>query len=175
MSSADSDKPASNNPHRAFDLPDTLLAIFLILSCAYFISLTYQFPEPSSFLGENVLPGHFPRLMLYTIAVLALLMPFEHRFSPERWPKIQQSRSAPIGSTAWITAVFIGILLALAPTIGTVLTILTTALVLPFLWGERRWLMVIIFAVVFTAIITYVFSIVLSVYFVPGVFNITLR
>ena len=59
--------------------------------------------------------------------------------------------------------------------LGTILTIFLAAVGLPLLWGERRWLLILVYAVVFTAIVTYLFSIVLSVYFVPGVFGLTLR
>ena len=158
-----------------FDLPDTLLAVFLIASCGYFIYLSSQFPDPPNFLGDNVLPGHFPRLMLYTIGILSLLVPFEHKFSPDRWPSIQKARSAPIGWDTGVTALFIGVIVVLGPVIGTVLMVLGTSLLMPILWGERRWLLLVIYSLVFTALITWVFSIVLSVYFEPGIFNITLR
>ena len=59
--------------------------------------------------------------------------------------------------------------------VGTVLTIFLAATVLPLLWGERRWLLLLAYSVLFTGAVTYVFSIVLGVYFEPGVLGLSLR
>lgn len=169
-------KPAEDRgPFALLDPIDTALAAALIAICGYFYALSLDFPAPSAFLGENVLPGEFPRILLGTIAILALAMPFEHLFELERWPLIKKSREAPIGGITVATIVFLILLLAAAPYAGTMLMIFFASAGLPILWGERRWLMLLTYSVLFTAVVTYVFSIVLSVYFEPGVLNLTLR
>ncbi|MBX2855768.1 MAG: tripartite tricarboxylate transporter TctB family protein [Rhodobacteraceae bacterium] len=154
---------------------DALLALVLFAICAFFYWQTYGFDAPGAFLGENVLPEHFPRLLLVSIGGMALLLPFEHRLEVDRWPLIEKSRSAPIGLSTVLTMGFLVVLVALSGWLGTILTILVAALGLPLLWGERRVVLILVYALVFTSVVTWLFSIVLSVYFEPGVFGLTLR
>lgn len=157
------------------DWIDGALALVLILISGFLYIQTSGFDQPALFLGDNVLPEEFPRMLLWIVGGLALLLPFEHLLERKRHPLIRKSRSAPIGRTTWATIVLMIVILALAPTIGTILTIFISSLTLPVLWGERRWLVVIIYSIVFTALITYLFAGILSVYFEPGVFGITYR
>jgi putative tricarboxylic transport membrane protein len=174
-----SESPAGNadkgGPAGLLDGVDAILALALIALCGLFYWLASDFPVPGLFLGDNVLPEQFPRLLLVSIGVLALLLPVEHLVELDRWPLIRKSRSAPIGAGVFATMGFILLLVGLGEWIGTILTIFIAAAGLPVLWGERRWLLIIVYACIFTAIVTYLFSIVLSVYFVPGVFGLTLR
>lgn len=157
------------------DRVDTVLALVLILICVALYYQTSGFDKPALFLGDNVLPEEFPRMLLWIIGGLALTLPFEHLLERKRHPLIRKSRSSPIGPTTWATIVLLIVILALAPTLGTILTILLSSLILPILWGERRWLFVIGYSIIFTALITYIFAGVLSVYFEPGIFGITYR
>lgn len=179
---ADKDSPEAGGnsagqepPKGAIDTFDAILAAILIALCALFYWISSDFPVPGLFLGENVLPEQFPRVLLITIGLFALLLPFEHTLELDRWPLIQKSRSAPVGATTYMTMGFLLLLVGVGEWIGTILTIFIAASALPVLWGERRWLLILIYSVVFTGIVTYLFSIVLSVYFVPGVFGLTLR
>lgn len=157
------------------DRIDAVLALVLILICGFLYYQTTGFDKPALFLGDNVLPEEFPRMLLWIIGGLALTLPFEHLLERKRHPLIRKARSAPIGFTTWATIALLIVILALAPTLGTILTILISSLALPILWGERRWLFVIVYSIVFTTLITYIFAGVLSVYFEPGVFGITYR
>lgn len=162
-------------PKGLIDPVDAGLAAFLIASCAILYFETTKFPEPPMFLGENVLPEEFPRLLLYAIGLMALALPFEHLIEVERWPLIKKSREGRVGLSTWATIAFLIGLVIVAPIIGTILTIFSAAVLLPLLWGERRFGLIAAYSIIFTAVVTYVFSIVLSVYFEPGVFNLTLR
>ena len=167
--------PGDDRPTGLVDPVDAAIAAVLIAICAFLYALTSDFPVPGAFLGQNILPEQFPRLLLIGIAVLALLLPFEHRVEVQRWPLIKKSRSAPIGSGTFITIGFLLALIAASEFLGTILMIFIAAAGLPVLWGERRWLLIMTYSVIFTGIVTYLFSIVLSVYFDPGVFGLTLR
>jgi hypothetical protein len=173
----DSGQKAPDNAGRTgmIDGIDAALAAVLIAICAFFYWLAGDFPVPGLFLGDNVLPEQFPRMLLVVIGLLALLLPIEHRLELDRWPLIKKARSAPIGSNTFVTMGFLLVLVGLGEWIGTILMIFFAAIGLPILWGERRWLVIGVYAVVFTGIVTYLFSIVLSVYFEPGVFGLTLR
>lgn len=164
-----------SGPAGMLDGVDAVLALVMIVLCGFLYWVTSDFPVPGAFLGENVLPEQFPRLLLISIGVLALLLPLEHKLEIDRWPLIRKSRSAPIGSGTFVTMGFLLLLVGLGEWLGTILTIFTAAAGLPLLWGERRWLLIVVYALGFTGLVTYVFSIVLSVYFEPGVFGLTLR
>lgn len=167
--------PQKAEPTRLLDGVDAILAGVLIAICGFFYWVSSNFPVPGLFLGDNVLPEQFPRMLLVAIGVLALVLPLEHRLELDRWPLIRKSRRAPIGGATFATMGFLLVLVGVGEWLGTILTIFFAAAGLPLLWGERRWLLILVYSVVFTAIVTYLFSIVLSVYFVPGVFGLTLR
>ena len=162
-------------PSGLIDGIDALLALALILICGFLYVQTGSFDKPALFLGDNVLPEEFPRLLLWIIGVLALTLPFEHLLERKRHPLIRKARREPIGFTTWATIVLLIAILALAPFLGTILTILASSLAVPILWGERRWVLLAVYAVLFTGLVTYVFAGVLSVYFEPGVFGVTYR
>ena len=179
MAGNDVGRPAKDvegaGPSSGIDRIDAALALVLILVCGFLYLQTSGFDKPALFLGDNVLPEEFPRMLLWIIGGLALLLPFEHLLERKRHPLIRKSRSRPIGRTTWATILLLVAILAFAPVLGTILTVLISSLTLPILWGERRWLIVIVYSITFTALITYLFAGVLSVYFEPGVFGITFR
>lgn len=162
-------------PSGLVDRIDALLALVLILACAALFYETTGFEQPPLFLGDNVLPAEFPQMLLVVIGALALTLPFEHLLERRRHPLIRKARRTPIGFTTWATIALLVAILALAESLGTVLTILVASLALPTLWGERRWWLLAIYALAFTAAVTYIFAVVLRVYFEPGIFGITIR
>ncbi len=162
-------------PSGLVDRIDAVLALVLILACAALYYETTGFEQPALFLGDNVLPAEFPQMLLVGIGVLALTLPFEHLLERRRHPLIRKARRTPIGFTTWATIGLLVTILALAESLGTILTILVSSLALPALWGERRWWLLAVYAIAFTAVVTYVFAVVLSVYFEPGIFGITIR
>lgn len=147
---------------------DTCVAALLLALCAYLYYVTTGFEETSDLLGENVLPEEFPRLLLYLIGGLALLLPVEHHLQPARWRKIHAGRSTRIEARTWMTIGFIVAVVVTAPYLGTLLTMVSICTALPILWGERRWYVVVPFAVIFNGIVAYLFTGVLGVYFEPG-------
>ena len=158
-----------------FDLGDVVISGILIVGAGFLYFLTTHFEEASALLGENVGPADFPRLVLYIIAVLALIMPFESRFQPARWQKIRDGRKQPVKMLTWMTIAYLLASIIAAPIVGTILTMLQVSLFLPLLWGERRLWLIVPFALIFTLAVTWVFNVVLRVYFEPGVFNITAK
>lgn len=154
---------------------DAVIAGIIIAGCSLLYYSTTLFEETSALLGDNILPEDFPRIMLYIIGGLALIIPFEHRFWPERWKRIKEDRSKHIPTGTWLTMVLLLAVVIVSPYLGMVLTVLGVSIVMPLLWGERRLWLVGTFSVIFTVAVTYIFSVVLQVYFEPGIFNITLR
>jgi hypothetical protein len=160
---------SDTEPRGLLDFVDLILAGAIIAACAYLYYVTTTFEQPSLLLGQNVLPSDFPQSLLIAISLLALLLPIEHRMEPTRWPKIRQSRKETVPAITWATMGLLIALVTAAPYLGTLLTIFLASLVLPILWGERRLIAVGIFAVIFSAVVAYVFETVLKVHFEPGV------
>lgn len=156
------------------NLGDLAITAILLTGCFYLYYETTKFEEVSDVLGQNILPEQFPRILLYIIGGLSLLLPFEKNLQPERWKKIDRAREDGISTKTWVTILFILAVVLLSPYLGTVLTMLVVTISLPLLWGERRLLLVLTFALIFTLAVTYLFGDVLKVYFEPGIFNITL-
>ena len=167
--------PEVPGPSGLVDRIDAILALVLILICGALYYVTTGFEQPALFLGDNVLPAEFPQILLVIIGALALTLPFEHLLEQKRHPLIRKARRAPIGFTTWATIGLLVVILALAESLGTILTILVSSLTLPALWGERRWWLLLLYAIAFTAAVTYIFAVVLRVYFEPGLFGITVR
>lgn len=158
---------------RLVDPIDAVIAIGLLALVGFLYYRTTTFDEPSFLLGDNVLPTHFPRLALFVIALLTLVIPFEHRFWPQRWRRIEEDRSSEIPLVTWLTMIFLVAVVLAEPYLGTILTILLTCFAFPVLWGERRWWLVVPYAIGFTAAVTLVFNQFLRVYFEPGLFDIS--
>ncbi|MEZ5936370.1 MAG: tripartite tricarboxylate transporter TctB family protein [Alphaproteobacteria bacterium] len=161
-------------PAGLIDPVDAALAAVLIAISVFLYVQTFGFDKPALFLGDNVLPEEFPRLLLWIIGALALALPFEHLLEKKRHLLIRKSRQAPIGATTWATIALLVAILALAPVLGTILTIMACSVLLPILWGERRWRLVIVYAFLFTAVVTYIFAVLLRVYFEPGMVGVSM-
>lgn len=147
---------------------DLFLTLLLVAFCGFVWYETTQFEETSALFQDNIQPEFFPRIMVWTILLLALILPFEHRAIARRGDDIDSERSNRIQPMAYITFGVMASLLLLAPWLGTLLTIMSAAVVFPILWGERRYRLVIPYAILFPAAVTILFSKILQVYFEPG-------
>jgi putative tricarboxylic transport membrane protein len=73
---------------------------------------------------------------------------------------------------AWVTAVLLALTVQSIAIIGTFLAAVVICFALPLLWGERRWKLLVPFAVLFPLAVALVFTQFLKVYFEPGIFGI---
>lgn len=126
---------------------------------------TTTFEAVSTLLAQNIPPEFFPRLVLVTIVVLALVLPFEPLILKRRGAR---RRSAPLPAMTWITAVLLAAVAASTAWVGTLASMVLACLLLPVLWGERRMTRVIPFALLFPGAVALVFSGLLKVPFEPG-------
>lgn len=170
--------PRSDEKRRAapfFDPGDLLVSALLLAGVGYLYYLTTTFEEPSALLGDNVGPADFPRLVIYFIAILAVILPFESHLQPQRWQKIWEGRQHSITLLTWASIGFLIVTSLIAPYLGTIITMFLVSLLLPLLWGERRLGLVITFALIFTIAVTWVFNVILKVFFEPGIFGVTAK
>jgi len=154
---------------------DTLLAILILGIVAWLYYETTQFEKVSDLFSQNVPPQMFPRILLFIIALLALAMPFEHLLLKRKGKDIDKSRRTPVKRIAWVTMAALVAIIAVAPFLGILLTMVAVCLVIPLLWGERRLRVVLPFAVFFPLCVALLFSVVLGVHFDPGVVGVSIR
>ncbi|MBI2978987.1 MAG: hypothetical protein HYY38_09270, partial [Rhodospirillales bacterium] len=74
--------------------------VILTVALALWLETT-TFEAVSTLLAQNIPPEFFPRLVLVTIVVLALVLPFEPLILKRRGAR---RRSAPIPVMTWMTA-----------------------------------------------------------------------
>lgn len=155
-----------------FSPVDSIVAALIIAACAILWYESTRFEKVPDFLGQNVLPEHFPRLALVFIILSTLILPFEHRIFPDRWRKIAKEHAEPVPLITWKTIALLLLLVAGVPYIGMIMTIVAICVTIPVLWGERRILSLAVFSLSFAVVITWIFNKILGVHFEPGIFNI---
>ncbi len=154
---------------------DTVVAAVILAVVGWLYYETTRFEEVSFLFSQNVPPELFPRLLLLIIALLTVAMPFEHLLLKRKGKDIDKSRRKPVKGIAWITIVALVVIVAAAELLGTLLTMTAVCLVIPFIWGERRLVLILPFAVIFPLCIAFLFSVVLGVHFDPGAFGLSVR
>jgi len=145
--------------------------LILTVSLALFYTTT-QFETVADVLSENIGPELFPQILLVVIIVLTLALPAEHLFLERGAAQLDGSRSDKIRPLTWATMGLLTVIVGAMPFLGTVLTMVSICLVLPWLWGERRVRTVVPFALAFSAAVTLVFSVILKVHFEPGLLGL---
>lgn len=182
MSETGPPQPAANDGQTAAASPPLVHRIDLVVAAVILVAVgalyfaTTRFQEVSPLLAQNIPPEYFPRLLLGTIAVLSLLLPFEHLL--QRWQgkdRLGFDRRRPIRPMAFATAGLLCLVVAAMTFLGTLLTMVVVCALLPPLWGERRLKVIVPFAIIFPGIVAVVFSQFLQVYFEPGVLGLSLH
>lgn len=159
----DAGKPASLL-HRT----DLGISIVLLLICAalYYETATWE-TVPES-LSQNIPPTFFPRIVLFCIALMALLLPVEAYFKKKGGVNLDDDRSDRVAPITYLTALLLITIVLAAQWLGTFLTMVLACFALPLLWGERRWLILIPFAILFPLLVRVIFVNALNVHFLPG-------
>lgn len=136
---------------------------------------TTRFEEISDLFAQDVPPEMLPRLLVWTIVLLSLLLPFEHLFKPGGRAHFHGARSQPIAKMAWMTAGVLTLIVLSVKWASAYIALIIACVALPVLWGERRWKVLVPYALVFPTIVMLVFSRLLGVYFEPGIIGIDFR
>ena len=154
---------------------DLLLAAIILAVCAFLWYATTTFEEVPLLLQQGIAPSFFPRLVLGSIVALTLLLPFEHIAQARRGQSLDEDRARRIKRITYITAAFLLSLLIIMPYLGTFPTMILSCAAFPFLWGERRYLAIAAYAVVFPVLVSILFVIGLKVNFLPGIVGYIFR
>ena len=153
---------------------DVVVAAVIFAICGTLYYVTTTFDKVSNLLAQNIPPEFFPQLIIYTIVIFTLGVPFEHLLHKRRGDNIDSERSERIKRMPYVTAGLIIALVVGIPYLGMLLTMFGVCALLPLLWGERRLKLIIPFAILFPLAVAYLFNKVLLVYFEPGIFGIAL-
>ena len=151
-----------------FHPADSRIALLILTGCGALYYMTSRFEEVPDVLAQNIPARWFPRLLIWIIAALALLLPLEHRFRLGGTDGLDEDRAAPIAAAPLITAGLLCALVGSIHVLGIYPSMILTTLLLPLAWGERRWKWLIPYAILFPGAVTLVFNQVLKVYFEPG-------
>lgn len=153
---------------------DLGLALVILAVCAALYYATTTFEKVSPLFAQNLPPEFFPRMLIWTMVVLTLLLPFEHLVLKKGKQDIDQDRSDRVQPKAFMTAILLFAVIVSTYGLGTMLTMVVVCVLLPLLWGERRPTVLIAFAVLFPGAVTLLFTQVLKVPFEPGALGIVL-
>lgn len=162
--------PAPSFVHRT----DLVLTLLIFLVCGVLFYVTTGFEEVSQLLSQNIGPEWFPRLLIWVIVLLSLVLPFEHLMLKQRGVSIDKDRSNRIKPISFITAALLACVVASIPLVGTLIAMILGCVLLPLLWGERRMKILIPYVILFPATVAILFTQVLKVYFEPGLWGPTI-
>lgn len=162
--------PAPSFLHRT----DLILTLLILAVCGVLYYVTTGFDEVSQLLSQNIGPEWFPRLLIWTIVLLSLVLPFEHLMRKQEAASIDKDRSKRIKPISFLTAALLAGVVALIPLFGTFIAMILGCVALPLLWGERRLKILLPFVILFPATVAILFTQVLKVFFEPGLWGPTI-
>ena len=157
-----------DGPRRLPWRTDYGVGITVFLFCAVILYLTTTFDEVPAARAQGVPPEQFPQLLLALIAGLAVLMMHQARGQEEKKRK-------PVPAMVYLSAGLLVLFIAVVQWVGIIVAMILFCIALPLLWGDRRYLPILVFAAVFPFFVYYLFSWVMEVHFPMGLFVNMLR
>ena len=154
---------------------DLAVTAVLLMFAAWAYYLTTTFEEVAALFSQDVPPEFLPRLLIWTVVALSVLLPFEHLLKPGGRAHFDEARSTPIATMAYFTAALLFVVVLSIKWASTYLALIAVCVALPRLWGERRWSLIIPYALIFPTLVMLLFSKLLGVYFEPGLLGIDFR
>jgi putative tricarboxylic transport membrane protein len=175
--SADSNGASSSqigtSPHGLVHPTDTAVAGLIFVALAFLYYETTNFDQVSALFSQNVPPTMFPRVLLVLIGMLTLSLPFEHILLAKKGKNIDKDRTNSLPRVTWLTMALLVCILSLFEFTGMIVTMFLVCLLMPRLWGEKRFLVTLVFAILFPLAINFVFSGILGVHFESGLFGLS--
>ena len=150
---------------------DLTLALVILAVCGVLYYLTTRFEKVPDLMSQNIPPEWFPRLLLWVIALLTFIIPFEHLLHKKGKKHLDEDRSARIKPISIYSAILLCCIVVSMPWLGTFLTLILVCILMPILWGEKRVKVILPFAVLFPGLVTLLFTKVLGVFFEPGIWS----
>ena len=125
---------------------DFVIAIVIVAFCALIYAITITFPSMPAMLAMGMGPEVFPRLLLGLMVVLAGLLAVLAR------GKADEVRE-PVPPTVYWTALAIVAFMGVLWLLGMAIAMFVGFVGMGLLWGERRWLVLVISGLALSALI----------------------
>lgn len=155
-----------------FHRKDLYLALVLVAFGAFVYYEAGKFPPAPAVLGDTLNADVFPKILVIILLFLTAIIPFEFKLTPEKVAKIDKDRNEKTLPITWITIFVLLTIVFLTDFLGAVLTMFVTCLLVPLVWGERNYVAVAIYAIVFPAFVWFLFNQLLGLYFAPGLLEV---
>lgn len=155
-----------------FHRKDLYLALVLVAFGAFVYYEAGKFPPAPAVLGDTLNADVFPKILVIILLFLTAIIPFEFKLTPEKVAKIDKDRNEKTLPITWITIFVLLTIVFLTDFFGAVLTMFVTCLIVPLVWGERNYVAVAIYAIVFPAFVWFLFNQLLGLYFAPGLLEV---
>ena len=155
-----------------FHRKDLYLALVLVAFGAFVYYEAGKFPPAPAVLGDTLNADVFPKILVIILLFLTAIIPFEFKLTPEKVAKIDKDRNEKTLPVTWITIFVLLTIVFLTDFFGAVLTMFVTCLIVPLVWGERNYVAVAIYAIVFPAFVWFLFNQLLGLYFAPGLLEV---
>lgn len=155
-----------------FHRKDLYLALVLVAFGAFVYYEAGKFPPAPAVLGDTLNADVFPKILVIILLFLTAIIPFEFKLTPEKVAKIDKDRNEKTLPITWITIFVLLTIVFLTDFLGAVLTMFVTCLIVPLVWGERNYVAVAIYAIVFPAFVWFLFNQLLGLYFAPGLLEV---
>ncbi len=150
---------------------DLTLAVVILAVCGVLYYLTTRFEKVPELMSQNIPPEWFPRILIWVIVLLTVIIPFEHLMHKKGKKHLDEDRSARIKPISIYSAILLCCIVVSMPWLGTFLTLILVCVLLPLLWGEKRIKVLLPFAIIFPALVALLFTKVLGVFFEPGIWS----
>ena len=137
--------------------------IFAFCSVVTYVSLTLDEALPI-IVGDSMQPRVFPIFLMVVIAILNLGLILQLVRNPPR--RINREPA-----TTWITVVLMGVFYFLTEFVDIMLALAAVMLAMCMIWGERRWWVATLTALITTGAIFFSFDLLLEVRFPRGLFT----
>ena len=151
---------------------DLILAIILVAFGAFMYYEAGKFPEAPAILGDTLNADVFPKMLITILFILVAIIPFEFKLTPAKIAKIDKDRGDKTPPITWISILLLLTIVSFAKFLGAVVTMFITCLLLPLVWGERNYIAVAIYSVVFPGFVYLLFNKLLGLYFNPGILEL---
>ena len=155
-----------------FHRKDLYLALVLVAFGAFVYYEAGKFPPAPAVLGDTLNADVFPKILVVILLFLTAIIPFEFKLTPEKVAKIDKDRNEKTLPITWITIFVLLTIVFLTDFLGAVLTMFVTCLLVPLVWGERNYVAVAIYAIVFPAFVWFLFNQLLGLYVAPGLLEV---
>ncbi len=150
---------------------DLTLAAVILAVCGILYYLTTRFEKVPALMSQNIPPEWFPRILIWVIVLLTVIIPFEHLMHKKGKKHLDEDRSARIKPISIYSAILLCCIVVSMPWLGTFITLILICTLMPILWGEKRVKVLLPFAVIFPALVALLFTKVLGVFFEPGIWS----